>query len=119
MRQGLTKLVVVSAVLLASAPAWAIADSSPRLAVRAGNLAASKGVRSAPGARRPGFASLVRSAPTDRAWPAIVLGFGLLGALGRRPASPFEEQFWGSRCSICFAALQTQQELQRDAQSRL
>jgi hypothetical protein len=92
MRRGLTKLVVVSAVLLASAPACATIDVSPRPTGSVDNLAVSKGGRSSLGARRLGFGSHVRGAPNDRTWLAILLGFGLLGALGRRPSSPFEEQ---------------------------
>ena len=92
MRHGLTKLLV-SAVLLASAPACATADLSPRPTGSLDNLAVSKGIRPAPGARRLGFGSLGQGAPNDSTWLAILLGFGLLGALGRRPSSPFEEQF--------------------------
>ena len=92
MRHGLTKLFVMSMVLLASAPACATIDLSPRPTGSADTLAMSKGVP-APGARRLGFGSLARGAPNDRTWLAILVGFGLLGALGRRSASPFEEQF--------------------------
>lgn len=91
MRHGLTKLVAVSAVLLASAPACATADLSPRL-TDTDIMVVSQAISPAPRARHLGLGSLARPAYTDRGWLAIVLGFGLLGALGRRPASPFEEQ---------------------------
>jgi hypothetical protein len=44
------------------------------------------------GVRRLEVEARIRKRPTNRAWLAMLLGFGLLGALGRRGALPFEEQ---------------------------
>ena len=91
MRHRMTKLVVVLAALLACTPAFATADLSPRLARPVTSLAARSEIHSVREVGR--LQGDARTASTGRAWLAILIGFGLLGTLGRRSsASPLEEQ---------------------------
>jgi hypothetical protein len=85
-------MIVISAALLACGPACATTDLSFRLANETGNPAVSPAVSSLAGARHLGLGALVRFAQADRAWLATVLGFGLLGVLGRRSDSRSDEQ---------------------------
>jgi len=95
MRHHLVGLILASSVAILSVPASATADLSPRLpsamsAPQVTGPSLDKRASAQVGHHRASHAD--KTGSSRGPWLAMLMGFGLLGALGRRPAAPFDEQ---------------------------